>query len=144
MSEKNKLFDSGTSSKDRLKVCLENSPKRYAVWENHWYYAKCIKICDTFTEALSYLGFNDKEEYLKDLEETKKSIAGKDNYTYFSIAEIDLIELVDEAIETEIDKAIYEKANAIATRSTELINGRAKILFEEYKEELLKTIKNFR
>ena len=143
MSEKNKLFDSSASYKDRLKIYLENSPKCYAVWKNQWYYAECIKICDTFEKALSYLGFNDKEEYLKDLEKTKKSIAERDNYTYFSIDEIDLIELIDKAIKEEINKAICENANTIATKSTNIINSRAKLLFEEYKKGLLEAIKNF-
>lgn len=144
MSEENKLFNSGTWSKDRLKIYLENSPKCYAVWKNQWYYAECIKVYNTFEEALSYLGFHSKEEYLEEMEKTKKYIAGKDHYLYFSIEEINLIELVDKAIEEEINKAVYENANAIAIRSTDLINTRAKLLFEEYKKELLKTIENFR
>lgn len=140
------IFHCNTPYEERLKIYLGKNPTRFLVWKNEYYYSECEKVFDTFEEALTYLGFETEEEYLKNLENTKNEIRKRDGgferggYSYYEIKKIDLIEWLEKTIESTVKNTISKEAEEITKVSEARIYHEAQRIVQKYKTKLLKLI----
>lgn len=139
------IFDYNTPYEERLKIYLGKNPTRFLVWKNEYYYSECEEVFDTFKEALTYLGFETEEEYLKNLENTINEIKKRDGfnrggYSYYDIKKVDLTEWVEKTVEHTIRNTISKEAEEITKVSEARIYHEAQRIVQKYKAKLLKLI----
>ena len=114
--------------------------KIYGIFRNGWYRYWCVKTFCDFNEALTFLGFDNKEDYEDYLNSMVKTYNCCD-YDYYTIEEINLGEIVNEKIKYVTKITIETEGQKIAEASEKEINRLAKEKFRQYKEDLVKKIK---